>query len=120
MPEESKTLDRRAWERYAWAAGIVYVIALVAESVVAIGVGLTQEDSAAKIVSGLHEHRTRLLVITYLSVVYSAMFVIYLCNLYNLLRGDTDRARILGYLVLVGGVVFIALHGATGKRRPLL
>jgi uncharacterized protein DUF4386 len=113
MPEESKTLDRRAWERYAWAAGIVYVIALVAESVVAIGVGLTQEDSAAKIVSGLHEHRTRLLVITYLSVVYSAMFVIYLCNLYNLLRGDTDRARILGYLVLVGGVVFIALHAVS-------
>ena len=46
----------RAWERYAWAAGILYVIALLAEIVVALGVGLTQNDSAAKIASGLHEH----------------------------------------------------------------
>ena len=38
----------RAWERYAWAAGIVYVIALLAEIVVAASVGLTQNDSAAK------------------------------------------------------------------------
>jgi hypothetical protein len=38
-----------AWERYAWAAGIVYVIALVAETVVALGVGVNQNDSAAKI-----------------------------------------------------------------------
>jgi hypothetical protein len=41
----------RPWERYAWVAGIVFVIALVAESVVAAGVGLNQDDSAAKIVS---------------------------------------------------------------------
>ncbi len=61
----------RAWERYAWAAGIVYVIALLAEIVVALGVGLTQNDSAVKIASGLHEHRDRLLVIACLSVVYA-------------------------------------------------
>jgi hypothetical protein len=54
----------RAWERYAWAAGILYVIALLAEIVVALGVGLTQNDSAAKIASGLHEHRDRLLAVT--------------------------------------------------------
>ena len=103
----------RAWERYAWAAGIVYVIALLAEIVVALGVGLTQNDSAAKIASALHEHRDRLLVIAYLSVVYAAAFLIYLCSLYNLLRGDTDRHRILGSLVLVGGVLFIALHAVS-------
>ena len=89
----------RAWERYAWAAGILYVIALLAEIVVALGVGLTQNDSAAKIASGLHEHRDRLLVIAYLSVVYATAFLMYLCSLYNLLRGNTGRPRILGSLV---------------------
>jgi hypothetical protein len=81
--------------------------------VVATGVGLTQDDSAAKIVSGLHEHRTRLLVIAYLSVVYAASFLIYLCSLYNLLRGDTDRPRILCSLVLVGGALFITMHAVS-------
>jgi Domain of unknown function (DUF4386) len=104
----------RSWGRYAWGAGIVYVIALVAESVVAIGVGLTQNDSAAKMASGLYEHRDRLVVIACLSVVYAAAFVIYLCNLYNLLRAAaTERLRILGSLVLVGGVVFIVLHAVS-------
>ena len=104
----------RPWGRYAWTAGIVYVIALVAESVVAVGVGLTQNDSAAKMASGLYEHRDRLLVIACLSVVYAAAFVIYLCSLYNLLRAAaTERLRILGSLVLVGGVVFIVLHAVS-------
>ena len=40
---------RTAWERYGWVAGIVFVIALVAEIVVAVGVKLSQNDSAAKI-----------------------------------------------------------------------
>jgi hypothetical protein len=103
----------QAWERYAWVAGIVFIIALVAESVVATTIGLGQDDSAAKIASGLHEHRTRLLVIACLSVVYASMFVIYLCSLCNLLRGDTDRPRILGSLVLVGGVLFVTLHAVS-------
>ncbi len=103
-----------AWGRYAWAAGIVYVIALVAESLVATGVGLSQNDSAAKMANGLYEHRERLLVIAYLSVIYAAAFVIYLCCLYNLLRKATsDRLRILGSLVLAGGVVFVVLHAVS-------
>ena len=80
---------------------------------VATGLGLTQDDSAAKIANGLHEHRERLLAIAYLSIVYAAMFLIYLCSLYNLLRGDTDRPRILASLVLVGGVLFVALHAVS-------
>ncbi len=103
----------KAWERYAWAAGIVFVIALVAESVVATTIGLSQDDSAAKIASGLNEHRTQLLVIACLSVVYAVMFVIYLCSLYNLLRGDSDRPRTIGSLVLVGGVLFVTLHAVS-------
>jgi hypothetical protein len=100
----------REWERYSWAAGIVFVIALVAEIVVALGVALTQNDSAAKIANGLHAHETRLTVIACLSVVYAVMFVIYLSALQNLLRGDTDRTRILGSLLLVGGMFFVTLH----------
>ena len=101
------------WERYAWVAGIVFVIALLAEIVVALGVGLTQNDSAGKIARGLQEHHERLLVITYLSIVYATAFLIYLCSLYSLLRGDTDRHRILGALVLIGGVLFVTLHAVS-------
>jgi hypothetical protein len=41
------------------------------------------------------------------------MFVIYLSALHNLLRGDSDRTRILGSLVLVGGVLFVTLHAVS-------
>jgi len=45
------------------------------------------------------------LLIASLSVVYAAAFPIYLSKLYNLLRGYSDRARTLGSLVLIGGVL---------------
>jgi hypothetical protein len=103
-----------AWARYAWAAGILYVVALVAETVVGVlGGGLSQNGSAAKIANTLYDHHGRLLVVTYLSVVYAAMFLIYLSKLYDLLRRDTDRTRFLGSLVLVGGALFIALHAVS-------
>ena len=103
-----------AWKRYAWIAGILYVIALVAETVVGLlGGSVSQNDSAAKIANVLYDHRERLLVITYLSVVYAAMFLIYLGRLYDLLRGNTDRSRFLGSLVLAGGALFIALHAVS-------
>ena len=101
------------WERYAWAAGIVFVLALVGESAIAVTIGLTQNDSAAKIASGLHDHRTRLLAIAYLSVVYAAAFVIYLSKLYEVLRGGPDRRQSLAFLVLVGGVLFVTLHAVS-------
>jgi hypothetical protein len=108
------TRTSSAWERYAWAAGILYVVALVAETVVGLlGGGLSQNSSATKIANALYDHRGRLLVITYLSVVYAAMFLIYLAKLYDLLRRDTDRTRFLGSLVLAGGALFIALHAVS-------
>ena len=103
----------RDWQRYAWAAGIIYVVALVTESVVAIGVGLTQNDSAGKMAAALYEHRTRLVVIACLSVVYAASFLIYLWSLYNQLRGTPDRPRILAPMVLAGGALFVALHAVS-------
>jgi uncharacterized membrane protein len=107
--------DRRCsdCERYAWAAGILFVIALVAEIIVAVGVELSQNNSAAKIANGLQAHETRLTVIACLSVVYAVTFVIYLSGLHSLLRGDTDRTRALGSLVLVGGVLFVTLHAVS-------
>lgn len=100
-------------ERYGWAAGILFVMALVAEVVVAAGIPLSQDASAAKMAHELHLYETRLVVIACLSVVYAATFVIYLSKLYNLLRGAADRAPALGSLVLVGGVLFIALHAVS-------
>lgn len=110
---EKTSRAARDWQRYAWAAGIIYVIALVAESIVAIGVGLTQNDSAGKMATALYEHRTRLVVIACLSVVYTASFLIYLWTLHNQLRGTPDRPRILAPLVLGGGVLFVALHAVS-------
>ena len=112
MVVATRTLS--AWARYAWAAGILYVVALVAETVVGVlGGGLSQNGSAAKIANTLYGHHGRLLVVTYLSVVYAAMFLIYLSKLYDLLRRDTDRTRFLGSLMLVGGALFIALHAVS-------
>jgi hypothetical protein len=107
------TRTSSAWERCAWAAGVLFVIGLLAESVVSLGVGVNQDDSAAKIANALHDHRGRLLVIAYLSVVYAVMFLIYLSRLHDLLHGDTERPRFLGSLVLAGGVLFVALHAVS-------
>lgn len=99
--------------RYAWAAGIVYVVALVAESVVAVGIGLTHDESAASIATGLHAHEQRLIAIACISVVYAVSFVVYLWMLYGLLRGDPQRPASLSTLVLVGGVLFVSLHAVS-------
>ncbi len=107
------TRPSRGWDRYAWVAGILFVLALAAEAAVAFGVGVNQDDSAAKIATALYDHRQRLLVIAYLSVVYAAMFPIYLSRLYLLLRGESGRPRVLGSLVLAGGLLFVALHAVS-------
>jgi hypothetical protein len=97
-------------ERYAWAGGIVFVVALLAESVVATGIGLTHQDSAQTIATGLHAHEGRLIAIACISVVYAVAFVVYLWKLYGWLRGDPHRPGDLSTLVLVGGVLFVTLH----------
>ena len=102
-----------AWERYFWAAGIIFVIALVSEVVISVGIPVNQDDSAAKIASELDEHRKRLLAVACLSIVYAAAFVIYLWRLYDLLRGSADRRQALSSLVLVGGILFVSLHAVS-------
>ena len=94
-------------------AGIVFVLALLAESVVATGIGLTHQESAATIARGLHAHEQRMIAIACISIVYAVAFVVYLWKLYVLLRGDPARPNDLSILVLVGGVLFVTLHAVS-------
>ena len=102
-----------ARERYVWAAGIVFVVALVAEVAISVGIPVNQDDSAAKIATELDEHRKRLLAVACLSIVYATAFVIYLWRLYDLLRGSSNRRPPLSSLVLVGGILFVSLHAVS-------
>jgi len=53
-------------------------------------------------------------VIEGLCVVYTAMFPIYMWKLYDrFLRTDADGSRALDALLLVGGVLFVALHAVS-------
>ncbi|MGO9873330.1 MAG: DUF4386 family protein [Acidimicrobiia bacterium] len=101
------------WERYGWAAGIVYVAALVAETAISVTVPISQNDSAAKIANELNAHTTQLLIVVCLCVVYAAAFPIFLWKLYDLLHADNGRSRTLAVLVLVGGALFIAFHATS-------
>jgi Domain of unknown function (DUF4386) len=101
------------WERRAWAAGIVFVLALLAEAVISAGIPINQDDSAAKIARALQDHRKTVLAAAYLSTVYAVAFVIYLSKLHDLLRGVTQRPGALHSLVLIGGVLLVALHGVS-------
>src|SRR3954468_15313441 len=101
------------WDRRAWAAGIVFVLALLAEGVISAGIPVNQDDSAAKIARALHDHRKTVLVAAYLSAVYAVAFLIYLAKLHVLLRGVAPRPRVLDTLVLIGGVLLVALHGVS-------
>jgi hypothetical protein len=101
------------WDRRAWAAGIVFVLALLAEAVISTGLPINQDDSAAKIAHALEDHRTTVLVAEYLSTVYAVAFVIYLAKLHHLLRGVGGGPHVLHSLVLIGGVLLVALHGVS-------
>jgi len=66
----------RVWDRRAWIARIVFVVALLAEAVISTGLPINQDDSAAKIARAVQDHRRTLLVAAYLSVIYAVAFVI--------------------------------------------
>lgn len=100
-------------ERRAWAAGIVFVLALVAETAISAALPINQDDSAAKIAGTLHDHRNTVLVATYLSIVYAVAFVVYLAKLHDLLRRVVQPSGALHTLVLIGGVLLVAMHGVS-------
>ena len=101
------------WERRAWAAGIVFVVALLAEAVISAGLPINQDDSATKIARQLQDHRHTVLVAAYLWAVYAVAFVIYLAKLHDLLRRVSPPPGTLHSLVLIGGVLLVALHGVS-------
>jgi hypothetical protein len=103
----------RALERYAWAGGILYVVALIAESVVSLGFKISQDDSAAKIASSLDDHHERLILVFCLCILYVLGFVVYLSRLNDLLRRASDDRRFFASWVLIGGVLFVTLHGVS-------
>jgi Domain of unknown function (DUF4386) len=101
------------WERRAWAAGIVFVVALLAETAISAGLPINQDDSATKIARQLQDHRHTVLVATYVSAAYAVAFVIYLAKLHDLLRRVATPPGTLHSLVLIGGVLLVALHAVS-------
>jgi hypothetical protein len=100
-------------DRRFWAAGIVFVLALLAEAVISAGIPISQDDSADKIAAALQEHRTTVLIAAYFSALYAVAFVIYLAKLNDALRAAAPPTRVLHALVLVGGVLMVAFHGVS-------
>lgn len=103
----------RTFERYAWIGGIVYVVALLAEAVVSLAFKVSQDDSAEKIAGSLADHHRRLILVVSLCIVYAVGFVVYLARLDDLLRRSSGERRFFGSWVLIGGVLFVALHGVS-------
>ena len=67
-----------------------------------------------RIANTLADHKNRLVVVEGFCVVYAAMFPIYLWKLYDrFLHTDAEGSRALGSLLLVGGVLFVALHAVS-------
>jgi Domain of unknown function (DUF4386) len=116
-PDEnlSVTSGRTAslWERRAWAAGAVFVVALLAEAAISTGLPINQDDSATKIAHELQDHRHTVLIAAYLSTVYAVAFLIYLAKLHGLLHRVSTPPGTLHSLVLIGGVLLVALHGVS-------
>jgi hypothetical protein len=103
----------RALERYAWIGGVLYVAALLTEGVISFGFKLSQNDSAAKIAHSLDDHHKRLILVFCLCILYVAGFVIYLTRLDDLLRRASNERRFFASWVLIGGVLFVTLHGVS-------
>ena len=103
----------RTLERYAWIGGVLYVAALITESVISLGFKISQDDSAAKIATSLDDHHKRLILVFCLCILYIAGFVIYLMRLDDLLRRASNERRFFASWVLLGGVLFVTLHGVS-------
>jgi hypothetical protein len=103
----------RTLERYAWIGGVLYVVARLTEGAISFGFRLSQNDSAAKIAHSLDDHHKRLILVFLLSIVYVAGFVVYLTRLDDLLRRASSERRFFASWVLIGGVLFVTLHGVS-------
>jgi predicted membrane channel-forming protein YqfA (hemolysin III family) len=112
------TGSARALEAYAWIGGILYVVALLTESVIALGFKISQDDSAAKIANSLDDHHKRLVLVFCLCILYVVGFVLYLTRLDDLLRRSTSDRRFFASWVLIGGVlIFVLASSVIGLTR---
>ena len=75
-------------------------------------VQVSQDDSAAKIAQSLDDHQ-RLVLVFSLCILYAVGFVIWLTRLDDLLRRSSSERRFFGSWVLIGGVLFVALHSVS-------
>lgn len=100
-------------ERYAWIGGVLYVVALITETAISLGFKISQDDSAAKIANSLDDHHQRLILVFSLCILYVAGFVLYLTRLDDLLRRAGNERRFFTSWVLIGGVLFVTLHGVS-------
>ena len=103
----------RALERYAWMGGILYVVALVSESVISLGFKVSQDDSPAKIAHSLDDHHKRLILVFCICILYAVGFVVWLTRLDDLLRRANSERRFYASWLLIGGVLFVTLHSVS-------
>jgi len=103
----------RTWGRWAWLAGVVFVVAVVADVVVAAGVPLDQDSSPAKIARELDAHSSALVAIACICAVYAVAFPVYLAQLHHSLRTAPAASSVLVTLLLVGGVLIVTLHAVS-------
>jgi len=108
------------WERRAWAAGIVFVLALLAETAISASIPINQDDSAVKIAGALDDHRNIVLVAAYLSVVYVVAFLIYIAKLHDLLCSVTELTFALDSVGDIFGSVFLIAAGLLVSRSRVL
>jgi hypothetical protein len=101
------------WRRWSWAAGILFVVALLAEAAISAAIPLNQDDPAAKIATELAAHRHVAVAVACISIVYAVAFLVYLVRLHGLFRERAPEATRLSTLVLVGGVLFLTLHAVS-------
>lgn len=102
--------ERSIWHRYASIAGVIFVIAVIADIAIAAGIPINQNDSATKIAFELDKHSSNLIAIACVCVIYAAAFVVYIWKLHEHLRRNADESRRLALVVLVGGVLMVACH----------
>ena len=104
----------RGWMKLTWAAGLVFVAGLLAETVVSATIPVNQNDSAAKIARELNAHSGVTVAVACISAVYAVGFLVYLWRLHDMFRQrEAPGAARLSTFVLVGGVLFLTLHAVS-------
>jgi hypothetical protein len=93
--------------------GVVYVVALLTESVISLAAKISQNDSATKIAASLADHHKRTILVACVCILYAVGFTIYLTRLRELLRRASNEQRVFGSWVLIGGVLFVTLHSVS-------